>query len=149
MRFVTIWGKLFPFLNYLLKLESPRYSPSFFHRTTGWGCPLGGEHFSSISSPRATSVSRGLSRNSSRRSGNKMYIFYLLNVIQSHKAMFAGAGKKRKSHFPVQMFVLQLSYLSYSCPTDPFTNLEPQNPTQDVPDLNKIRRLANFVALKF
>ena len=54
--------------SYRLEDVRSRYSPSFFHRTTGGGCPFGGEHFKVVSSPMATSVSFGIVLKSSRRS---------------------------------------------------------------------------------
>ncbi len=53
---------------YRLDEVRSRYSPSFFHRTTGAGCPLGGAHFKTVSSPRETSVSFGSARKSSLKS---------------------------------------------------------------------------------
>ena len=56
------------FYSNLLEEVKSKYSPSFFHLTTGGGCPFGGEHFNMVSSPIATSVSFGIALKSSRRS---------------------------------------------------------------------------------
>ena len=44
---------------YLLDDVRSKYSPSFFHLTTGCGYPLGGAHLRIVSSPTETSVSFG------------------------------------------------------------------------------------------
>ena len=44
---------------YLLEDVRSKYSPSFFHLTTGCGYPLGGAHLRIVSSPTETSVSFG------------------------------------------------------------------------------------------
>ena len=51
---------------YLLEEVRSKKSPSFFHRTSGLGCPFGGEHFNIVSCPTETSVSLGKIRKSSR-----------------------------------------------------------------------------------
>ena len=50
---------------YLLEEVRSKYSPSFFHLTTGCGYPLGGAHLRIVSSPTETSVSFGRILNSS------------------------------------------------------------------------------------
>ena len=42
----------------------------------------------------------------------------------------------------------ELKFLSPACPTDPFTILEPQNPSIDVSELHNISRSKDFMATK-
>ena len=57
-------------IQYLFEEVRSKYSPSFFHLTTGCGYPLGGAHLRIVSSPTETSVSFGRIRKSSRMSAD-------------------------------------------------------------------------------
>ena len=50
---------------------------------------------------------------------------------------------------PVDRRLVRCSRAYFTYPTDPFTNLKPKNPSNDVPKIRKILRSPDFEALKF
>ena len=69
---------------YLFEEVRSKKSPSFFHRTSGLGCPFGGEHFNIVSCPTETSVSLGKIRKSSRISVKQKIVNNKKNPITLH-----------------------------------------------------------------